>query len=175
MLQDSKWAEHLLPEFQSAYRSFHSTETALMRVCNDILLDMNKHYVVLLVFLDLSVAFDTVDHDVLLNRLEHRLGILDSALCWVRSYLTNRTQRMVIGIGKSSRFDLNCGVPEGSCLGLLFSIYTSKLFTIIKQHLPSVHCYADDMQMYLAFNPDDCTAQNNAMAAMEECLHKICQ
>ena len=176
MLQDSKWAEHLFPEFQSAYRSFHSTETVLMRVCNDILLDMNKHYVVLLVFLDLSAAFDTVDHDVLLNFLEHRFGILDSALSWVRSYLTKKTQRMVIGNGKSSRFDLNCGVPQGSCLGLLlFSIYTRKLFTIINQHLPSVHCYADDTQMYLAFKPDDRTAQNNAMAAMEECLHEIHQ
>ena len=83
---------------------------------------------------------------------------------------------MVIGNGKSSRFDLNCGVPQGSCLGpLLFSIYTSELFTIIKRHLPSVHCYADDTQMYLAFKPDDSTAQNNAMAAMEECLHEIRQ
>ena len=68
-------SNNLFPEFQSAYRSFHSTETALMRVCNDILLDMNKQHVVLLVFLDLSAAFDTVDHDVLLNRLEHRFGI----------------------------------------------------------------------------------------------------
>ena len=149
-----------------------------MRVCNDILLDINKQHVVLLVFLDLSAAFDTVDHDVLLimNRLEHRFGILDSALSWVRSYMTNRTQRIVIGNGKSSRFDLNCGVPQGSCLGpLLFSIYTSERFTIIKQHLPSVHCYADDTQMYLAFKPDDSTAQNNAMAAIEECLHEIRQ
>ena len=137
---------------------------------------MNKQHVVLLVFLDLSAAVDMVDHDVLLNRLEHRFGILDSALSWVRSYLTNRTQRIVIGNGKSSRFDLNCGVPQGSCLGpLLFSIYTSELFTIINQHLPSVHCYADDTQMYLAFKPDDSTAQNNAMTAMEECLHEICQ
>ena len=56
---------------------------------------------------------------------------------------------------------------------LLFSIYTSEPFTIIKQHLPCVHCYADDMQMYLAFKPDDSTAQNNAIAGMEECLHEI--
>ena len=88
-----------------------------MRVCNDILFDMNKQHVVLLVFLDLSAAFDTVDHDVLLNRLEHKFGILDSALSWVRSYLTNRTQCIVIGNGKSSRFDLNCDVPPGSCFG----------------------------------------------------------
>ena len=168
-------SNNLFPEFQSAYRSFHSTETALMRVCNDILLHMNKQHVVLLLFLDLSAAFDTVDHDVLLHRLEHRFGILDSALSWVRSYLTNRTQRIVIGNGKSSRFDLNCGVPQGSCLAgpLLFSIYTGELFTIIKQHLPSVHYYADDTQMYLAFKPDDSTAQNNAIAAMQECLHEI--
>ena len=89
-------SNNLFPEFQSVYRSFHSTETALMRVCNDILLDMNKQLVVLLVFLDLiryGAAFDTVDHDVLviMNRLEHRFGILDSALSWLRSYLTNRT------------------------------------------------------------------------------------
>ena len=82
--------------------------------------------------------------------------------------MTNKTQRIVIGNDKSSRFDLNCGVPQGSCLGpLLFLIYTCKLFTIIKQHLPSVHCYADDTQMYLAFKPDldDSTAQKNAIAA----------
>ena len=169
-------SNNLFPEFQSVYRSFHSTETALMRVCNNILLYMNKQHV-LLVFLDLSAAFsaafNTVDHDVLLHRLEHRFGILGSALSWVRSYLTNRTQRIVIGNGKSSRFDLNSGVPQGSCLGPLFSIYTSELFTIIKQHLPSVHCYANDTQMNLAFKPDDSTAQNNAIAAMEECLHEI--
>ena len=80
------------------------------------------------------------------------------------------------GNGKSSRFDLNCGVPQGSCLGpLLFPIYTSKLFTIIKQHLPSVFCYADGTQMYLAFKPDDSTAQKNAIAAIEEYLHEIRQ
>ena len=169
-------SNNLFPEFQPAYRSFHSTETALMRVCNDILLHMNKQHVVLRVFLDLSAAFDTVDHDVLLHRLEHRFGILDSALSWVRSYLTNRTQRIVIGNGKSSRFDLNCGVPQGSCLGpLLFYIYTSELFTTIKQHLPTVHCYTDDSQMYLAFKPDDSIAQNNAIVAMEECLPEIRQ
>ena len=57
----------------------------------------------------------------------------------------------------------------------MFSIYTSELFTIIKQHQPSVHCYGDDMQMYLAFKPDDSTAQNNTIAATEECLHEIRQ
>ena len=90
-------SNNLFPEFQSAYRSFHSTETALMRVCNDVLLHMNKQHVVLLVFLDLSAAFGTVDLDVLLHRLEQRFGISDSALSWIRSYLTNRSQRIVIG------------------------------------------------------------------------------
>ena len=86
-------SNNLFPEFKSAYRSFHSTETSLMRVCNDILFHMNKQHV-LLVFLDLIAAFDTVDHDVLLHCLEHRFGILDSALSWVRSYLTNRILKL---------------------------------------------------------------------------------
>ena len=80
----------LLPELQSAYRTGHSTETALLRVCNDILMNMNKQHVTLLVCLDFSSAFDTVDHDVLLKRLENNFGICGTALTWFQSYLKDR-------------------------------------------------------------------------------------
>ena len=70
----------VIPEFQSAYRKYHSTETALLRIPNDILVSMNKQQVTLLVFLDLSAAFDTVDHDILLSRLEYKFGIKDQAV-----------------------------------------------------------------------------------------------
>ena len=94
-------AEHisrsgLYPLLQSAYRAGHSTETALLKVQNDILLAMDRQHVTLLVLLDLSAAFDTVDHRVLLRRLEVTYGITGTALQWFRSYLTGRTQRVYI-------------------------------------------------------------------------------
>eukprot|EP00794_Sanderia_malayensis_P013257 gene13257-14621_t len=164
----------LHPKLQSAYRQNHSTETALLRVHNDILVNMNKQHVTLVVFLDLSAAFDTVDHCVLIGRLEQTFGVCGDALAWFRSYLAKRSQRIIIRDAKSVSSDLKFGVPQGSCLGLLlFSIYTSKLFKIISHHLPTAHCYADDTQLYLAFQPDDSTAQDSALEAMEACLQDI--
>ena len=139
----------LLPELQSAYRPGHSTETALLKVKNDLLLNMDGQRVTLLVLLDLSAAFDTIDHDVLHNRLPTDFGIKGTALKWFESYLSNRRQRVSIEGVTSKLFDLDFGVPQGSCLGpLLFLLYSSKLFKIISRHLPSVHAYADDTQLY---------------------------
>ena len=137
--------EHdLFPSLQSAYRRHHSTETALLKVKNDILMNMENQKVTLLVLLDLSAAFDTVDHRILLDRLQFDFGISGSALNWIESYLSNRTQRIYIDGVLSSNFNLKFGVPQGSCLGrLLFSLYASKLFKIVKSHLPNPHYYAD--------------------------------
>ena len=135
---------------------------------------MNKQHVTLLVCLNLSSAFDTVDHDVLLKRLENNFGICGTALTWFQSYLKDRSQRIVIQGAKSARFNLKYGVPQGSCLGpLLFSWYASELLTIVIRHLPTPHCYADDTQLYLAFKPDALTNQDPAIAAMESCLRDI--
>ena len=105
----------LYPDFQSAYRQHHSTETALLHVRNGIVLNMNKQHVTLLVFLDHTAAFDIVDHGVLLGRLEQKFGICGDALAWFRSYLTERSQRILIKDAKSASFDLKFGVPQGSC------------------------------------------------------------
>jgi hypothetical protein len=131
------------PELQSAYRRFHSTETALLRVRNDILLNMNKQQVTLLVCLDLSAAFETIEHTILLQRLEIKFGFGGTALKSIREYLLGRFQQVIIDGVKSDKFDINIGVPQGSCLApLLFSIKTSQLFEIVSNHLPTVHGYA---------------------------------
>ena len=133
--------EHdLLPSLQSAYRQHHCTETALLKVKNDILMNMENQKVTSLVLLDLSAAFDTVDHRILLDRLQFDCGISGSALNLIESYLSNRTQRIYIAGVLPSNFNLKFRVPQGNCLGLLlFSLYASKFFKIVESHLPNPH------------------------------------
>ena len=165
---------NLFPVFQSAYLQNHSTETALLKVMNDILLNMNNQRVTLLILLDLSAAFDTVDHDTMVRRLEYSFGIQGKALSWFASYLSGRTQRIMINKSLSKAFKLECGVPQGSCLGpLLFTLYTSELFEIIKYHLPMIHCHADDSQVYISFSPNDKAEQLAVVRNMEDCIRNI--
>ena len=166
--------EQLFPSGQSAYRPYHSTETLLLKFKNDILLNMNKQHVTLVVLLDLSAAFDTVDHMILLRRLQHKFGISDTALKWFSSYLAGRSQRIIINGVQSDMFKLEHGVPQGPCLGpLLFVLYTSKLFDIVRSHLPNASSYADDSQLYLSFKPDHTANETTALLAMQSCVVEI--
>jgi hypothetical protein len=123
----------LYPKLQSAYRKNHSTETALLKVTNDILVNMNSQRVSLLVLLDLSAAFDTIDHSILLNCLKYNMEVNGTALSWFASCLTNRKQCIHLNGSISEEFVLKYGVPQGCCLGpLLFIIYASKMFSIIE-------------------------------------------
>ena len=109
-------------KFQSAYKSKHSTETALLKVYNDIMNNIDQVRGILLVLLDLSAAFDTIDHDILFDILEHSLGISGLALKLLKSYLHGRTQCVQINGVISEFADLVCGVPQGSVLGNSTSI-----------------------------------------------------
>ena len=132
---------NLYPKNQSAYREFHSTEMALLRIIkHDILMKMSQQHVTLLVTLDLSAAFDTIDHVILLKRLHSNFGISGRVISWFQSYLENRSQSISVNGATSKRFHLQHGVPQGSCLGpVLFLMYASGLFNVIEPHLPEAH------------------------------------
>ena len=144
----------LLDQFQSAYRSHHSTETALVRIHDDIMQALGRRKGVILVLLDLTAAFDTVDHAILFQQMKS-IGICESALAWVTSYLSDRTVSIKINDAISRRQQLNCGIPRGSVLRpLLFTICCMPLTAIDAKHHLKYHMYADDTQLYVDFPRD---------------------
>ena len=147
----------LMTAFQSAYRKHHSTESALLNVQNDILPNMAKGSVTALTLLDLSAAFDTIDHTILLDRLHVYYGISELALGWFKSYLSGRTHLVKVGSTLSHPAVLQYGVPQGSVLGpILFSLYTSPIGSIIHSHSSiNYHFYADDIQLYITLSPEN--------------------
>ena len=138
---------NLLETFQSAYRVDHSTETAVLSVVNDLLLQCDSHNVSIMALLDLSAAFDTIDHNILIERLEKTYGLGGSVLQWFKSYLDNRSQFVNIDSIKSSISKIECGVPQGSVLGpILFSLYTQPLSEVISKNDCKFHKFADDTE-----------------------------
>ena len=161
----------LYSTFQSAYRCNHSTETAMLRIANDINLALDNHDDVILVLLDLSSAFDTIDHTILVNRLQSKYGITGTVLDWIKSYLGLRTHSTIIQDTSSDAIRLTYGVPQGSVLGpLLFSLYVAPIEDVICAHGLQPMMYADDTQVYLVVKRSDPIP---ALTKIENCAKDI--
>ena len=118
--------------YQTAYRKHHSTETTVLKIVSDALLAADRGEVTLLRLLDLSAAFDTVDHTILINRLRTAFGIRGSVLSWINSFISVRTQTVIFNGTESTRSVLDCGVPQGSVLGpVLLLLYTADVTNIV--------------------------------------------
>ncbi|XP_071202850.1 uncharacterized protein [Salvelinus alpinus] len=117
---------------------------------------------------NLSAAFDTVNHQILLSTLSE-LGISGAAHAWIASYLTGRSYQVAWRESVSAPRALTTGVPQGSVLGpLLFSLYTKSLGSVISSHGLSYHCYADDTQLIFSFPPSDNQVANRISACLAD-------
>ncbi len=157
-------------EFQSGFRPRHSTETALVKITNDLLLASDQGCISLLFLLDLNAAFDIIDHDILIDRLQNYTGIQGQALRWFRSYLSDRYHFVYLNGEASQLSPVKYGVPQGSVLGpLLFSLYMLPLDNIIRKYRISFHCYADDTQLFISTRPDE----TSKLSKLTECVKNI--
>ena len=127
----------------------------LLKEMNDLLLVADNQQLVLITFLDLSTAFDTVDHSILISRLQSMFGVSGVALSWFVSYLTGRTQSVKIGSVWSKERVLKCCFSQGSVFGpQLYCDYTVPLGIIIRNFLISFHMYLNDSQLYKSVSPN---------------------
>ena len=161
----------LMPPLQSAYRPGHSTETATLKVLSDILDAVDSRETTLLSLLDMSAAFDTVDFEILLRRLETSFSLGGTVLKWLTSFVTGRTQAVEFDGVTSPPVTLICGVPQGSVLGpLLFVLYVADVLMIAKRHGVKIHAYADDLQTYVSRSATD---QSSAVTKILACVKDI--
>ena len=159
---------------QSGYRKAHSCETLLLKFQDDIINEVSKNKFVAVLLLDLSAAFDAIDHNILLKKLETLYGIKGKALKWFRSYLSGRTFSVKIRKTQSSIEIVLYGVPQGSILGpILFILYTKERSDIVKKYNMQLKLYADDSTIYITIDPTNVVGINITIQTIQSCIGEI--
>src|SRR6218665_1727205 len=157
----------LLNPHQSGFTKRHSTETLLTSLYNKLVSAISHQQVSCLCLLDISAAFDTIDHDILLKRLSTWFGFTDTALLWIQSYLSSRSFSVKTPKASSQSCPLTCGVPQGSVQPLLFILYTTPLSSLIRASSIDHHLYADDTRLFISFSP------NSFSDSIDHLLHVV--
>ena len=156
---------------QSAYRPGHSTETALLKVVNDLFCSLNKGNIYVLALLDFSSSFDTIDHPILVHRLHTDIGFTDTVLQWFSSYLTDRTHYVSLSNHCSALTHVHSGIPRGSVLGpIRLTLYIKPLSAIIDSHSIMHRSFADDLQLQLSAPPDRISG---LLHSMQSCISDV--
>lgn len=152
---------NIIPAFQSGFRPHHSTTTALLHISDYLLKATDDSQVTCLILLDFSKAFDTLDPNILYNKLLY-YGFEAGAASFIYNYLCDRSQKVTVDSEESTTLPVYYGVPQGSILGpLLFSIYISDFHQSL--NMCNIHHYADDSQVYLSFPIQDVVYANELL------------
>ena len=156
---------------QSAYCPGHSTETALLKVVDDLFLSLSKGNISVLALLDFSSAFDTIDHPILVHRIHTDVGFTDAVLQWFSSYLTDRTHYISLSSHCSASAPVHLGVLQGTVLGpMLFTMYIKPLSAIINSHSIIHHSFSDDLQLQMSALPDKIS---ELLHTMQSCISDV--
>ena len=165
--------QQLMPDYQSAYRTNYSCETALTKLFNDLLWSMENQEVSALAAIDLSAAFDTIDHDILLDVLAVKFGISGKTFEWFETYLRPRQCKINVGSEYSAPRSLGFSVPQGSCAGpVLYLAYASTMQEIVSDSI-SLYGYADDHALKNSFKASDRKSESESIRNIEKCMVQI--
>ena len=157
---------------QSGYKKHHSCETALVKIVNDIQTEMQQNNISIVLMLDQSAAFDTVDIPTLIIKLKQDYKIYDEALKWLSSYLEGRTFSVVVNGEESESVSMDYGVPQGTILApLLYTLYTGDLNQIVENMGLKIHSFADDTNIYMGFKPINSLSE--AKIDLDRCVKEI--
>ena len=162
----------LMPGFQSAYRANYSTETSLLKICDDILWAFENNNIMMMAVMDLSAAFDTTDHEIFLQIMSRQFNIGDTALQWFAEYLRPRGFKVCINDSQSTEKPLTFSVPQGSCAGAaLFTAYCASIASAVPPQI-NLSGFADDHSIRKSYKPK-LNNEHETNSELSSCLGNI--